>query len=89
MRRKIGATVLTALVLSWPAWAQSQTQPDASTAPAGSNDAIVKMRMEIAHANKTYDKKVNAAKKVYEHKKVEAAKERDTAIAAAHNGASQ
>ena len=88
MRSKIGVSVLAAIALSWPAWAQSQAQPAASTAPSGSNDPIVQMRMEVAAANKTYDKKVSAAKKVYDHKKAEAAKERDASIAAAHHGAS-
>jgi hypothetical protein len=89
MRSKIGVSVLAAIALSWPAWAQSQAQPAASTAPSGSNDPIVQMRMEVAAANKVYDKKVSAAKKVYDHKKAEAAKERDASIAAAHHGASQ
>jgi hypothetical protein len=76
---------LAAAAASGQSWAQTnQAAPQ-----AGSNDEIVKMRMEVASANKAYDKKVAAAKKVYEHKKAEAAKERDAAIAAAHHGASQ
>ncbi|WP_370889252.1 hypothetical protein [Caballeronia sp. RCC_10] len=64
-----------------------------ATAGAGcrcvrSSDEIVKMRMEVAAANKKYSQKVAAAKKVFDHKKAEAAKERDAAIEAAHGGAS-
>ncbi len=74
-------------VLSAPL--QSWAQNDQSAPHSGSNDEIVKMRMEVAAANKAYDRKVAAAKKVYDHKKAEAAKERDAAIATAHNGAPQ
>jgi len=78
------ATVgLATLALASPVWAQG-----GGAAQSGTNDPIVQMRMEVDAANKAYNKKVNAAKKVYDHKKAEAAKERDAAIAAAHHGAS-
>lgn len=85
MNRVITFTsILFALSAPTQLWAQNNQGAPQS----GSNDEIVKMRMEVASANKAYDKKVAAAKKVYEHKKAEAAKERDAAIAKAHHGAS-
>jgi hypothetical protein len=95
MKRIAGAIAFASAALVSSVWAQSASQP-AATAPAApaatqsaNSDEIVKMRMEIAHANKIYDKKVAAAKKVFDHKKAEAAKERDTAVAAARNGTTQ
>lgn len=79
---------LAVLVATSNGWAQPAAQADQGAAPAAHSDEIVKMRMEIAAANKRYNQKVAAAKKVYDHKKAEAAKERDAAVAAAHNGVS-
>lgn len=76
----ISATLGTA-----PAWAQSAS---GAAAPAH-NDAIVKMRQEIAAARKTYKEKVADAQKIFDEAKGAAAKERDTAIAAARAAAGQ
>jgi hypothetical protein len=76
----VSATLCTA-----PAWAQSAS---GAAAPAH-NDAIVKMREEIAAARKTYNGKVADAKKIYDEAKAAAAKERDAAIAAARAAAGQ
>ncbi|BCQ28530.1 hypothetical protein NK8_67200 (plasmid) [Caballeronia sp. NK8] len=84
-----GAVALLAIVLAMNGVAQVAAQPDQGTAQPEHNDAIVKMRMEIAAANKKYNQKVAAAKKVFDHKKAEAAKERDAAVAAAHKAATQ
>ena len=84
MNRLNGAVVLMSIALATNAWAQT----DQGAAQPANNDEIVKMRMEISAANKKYNQKIAAAKKVFEHKKAEAAKERDAAIAAAHGGAS-
>jgi hypothetical protein len=84
MNRLNGAVVLMSIALATNAWAQT----DQGAAQPAHNDEIVKMRMEISAANKKYNQKIAAAKKVFEHKKAEAAKERDAAIAAAHGGAS-
>lgn len=82
-----GAAALLSVALATNAWAQTAAQPDQGASQPAHSDEIVKMRMEVAAANKKYDQKVAAAKKVFDHKKAEAAKERDAAIAAAHNGA--
>ncbi|MBV8272750.1 MAG: hypothetical protein JO067_10825 [Cupriavidus sp.] len=76
----VSATLCTA-----PAWAQSAS---GAAAPAH-NDAIVKMRQEVAAARKVYNQKVAEAKKIYDEAKAAAAKERDAAIAAAHAAAGQ
>lgn len=86
---RLKATLVAATVLLVShAWAQQAPQAEQGAASSKHNDEIVQMRMEIAAANKKYDQKVAAARKVFNHKKSEAAKERDAAIAAAHNGAS-
>ncbi|WP_250490249.1 hypothetical protein [Caballeronia sp. INML2] len=86
---RLKATLVAATVLfASHAWAQPAAQADQGAAPSKHNDEIVQMRMEIAAANKKYNQKVAAARKVYNHKKSEAAKERDAAVAAAHNGVS-
>ncbi|MGF6545402.1 hypothetical protein [Paraburkholderia youngii] len=66
-------------------WAQDNS---ASNAPAITEhpDEIVRMHQQVAAANRVYNKKVAAAKKVFDEKKTAAGKERDTAIAAAHQG---
>ena len=46
------------------------------------------MRQKVAAANREYDREVAAAKKVFDHKKAIAAKKRDAAIEAAHQGVS-
>ncbi|KXV16113.1 hypothetical protein CR51_01640 [Caballeronia megalochromosomata] len=86
MNRLKGTVALLSIAIASTAWAQTAAQPDQGAAQPEHSDAIVKMRMEIAAANKKYNQKVAAAKKVYDHKKSEAAKERDAAIASAHNG---
>lgn len=88
MNRLKGAAVLVSIAIATNAWAQAAAQADQGAAPPAHNDEIVKMRMEVAAANKKYNQKVAAAQKVFDHKKAEAAKERDTAIAAARNGVS-
>jgi len=87
------AAVLTAFIsltsISAPnVWAQgTQGTPDAATAPASEHpDEIVRMRQQIAAANRAYDREVAAAKKVLDQKKAVAAKKRDAAIEAAHQG---
>jgi hypothetical protein len=76
------------IALATSAWAQTAAPADQAASQPAHSDEIVKMRMEVAAANKKYNQKVAAAKKVFDHKKAEAAKERDAAIAAAHNGVS-
>jgi hypothetical protein len=83
-----GSVALLAIVMATSAWAQTAAQTDQGAAQPAHNDEIVKMRMDIAAANKKYDQKVAAAKKVFDHKKAEAAKERDAAVAAARSGTS-
>lgn len=66
----------------------AQTPASAPAAPVH-NDAIVKMRQDIAAARKTYSAKVADAKKVFDAAKADAAKERDAAIKAARAAANQ
>jgi hypothetical protein len=80
--------VAVSIAIATSASAQTGTQTDQGTAQPAHSDEIVMMRMEIAAANKKYGQKVAAAKKAFDHKKAEATKERDAAIAAAHNGVS-
>jgi len=58
-----------------------------STSAASHSDPIVRMRQQVAAANRVYEHKVAATKKVFDHKKAEAKKERDAAIKAAHDAA--
>ncbi|RDK07669.1 hypothetical protein [Cupriavidus lacunae] len=83
---KLATSVMfvTAIIAS-PVWAQ----PASGAAAHGHNDAIVKMRQEVAAARKEYNRKVAEAQKVFDEQKSAAKKERDTAIAAAHAGAGQ
>jgi hypothetical protein len=83
-----GTVGILAIAFATSAWAQTVAPADQAASQPAHSDEIVKMRMEVAAANKKYNQKVAAAKKVFDHKKVEAAKERDAAIAAAHNGVS-
>lgn len=78
-----------AVVFASTVWAQNAPAPAAPAAQAAHSDPIVQMRQEEAAANHAYDKKVVAAQKVFDHKKAEAKKERDAAIAAARSGAGQ
>ncbi|WP_250474485.1 hypothetical protein [Caballeronia sp. GAFFF1] len=89
MKRLYVASALLPVAFVTSAWAQNAAQPDQAAGQAKHSDEIVQMRMEVAAANKAYNRKVAAAKKVYDQKKAQAAKERDAAIAAAHNGAAQ
>ena len=83
-----GTVGILAIAFATSAWAQTAAPVDQAASQPAHTDEIVKMRMEVAAANKKYNQKVAAAKEVFDHKKVEAAKERDAAIAAAHNGVS-
>ena len=63
---RLKATLVAATVLfASHAWAQPAAQADQGAAPSKHNDEIVQMRMEIAAANKKYNQKVAAARKVY------------------------
>jgi hypothetical protein len=86
MKKLIATVCLCAASLASTAWAQTASEPAANAAPSGNSDEIVKMRMQIAAANKEYNRKVAAAKKVYDSKKAAAAKVRDEAIAKARSG---
>jgi hypothetical protein len=88
MKPFFSAVVLCSAALASTSWAQSASEPAAASA-TGSSDVIVKMRMEIAAANREYDRKVAAAKKVYDARKAAAAKVRDHQIDVARNGAPQ
>jgi len=84
MRMKnIAKAFLLAALISSPAWAQQ----DSAAKPA--DDHLVQMRLDIQAARKEYDRKVKEAKGVYDEAKKAAAKERDTAIAAARSKAGQ
>ncbi|WP_019449355.1 hypothetical protein [Cupriavidus sp. BIS7] len=86
MKHLASLIMISATLCAAPAWAQSASGAAASHA---SNDAIVKMRQEVAAARKTYNQKVADAKKIYDEAKAAAAKERDAAISAAHAAAGQ
>jgi len=83
MRKLTMLVMLAATIMTSTVWAQ--------TAPGGAahSDAIVKMRQEEAAARKEYKRKVGEAQKVFNEQKSAAAKERDSAIAAAHAAAGQ
>jgi hypothetical protein len=85
MRYLTSLIMISATLCAAPAWAQSAS---GAAAPAH-NDAIVKMRQDIAAARKVYKDKVADAKKIYDEAKAAAAKERDAAISAAHAAAGQ
>lgn len=85
MRYLASLIMISATLCTAPAWAQSAS----GAAAQGSNDAIVKMRGEIAAARKEYNRKVAEAKKVYDEAKAAAAKERDASISAARAAAGQ
>ncbi len=88
MKKFFSAVLLCSATLASTSWAQSASEPAATTA-TGSSDTIVKMRMEISAANREYDRKVAAARKVYDAHKAAAAKVRDHQIDIARNGAPQ
>jgi hypothetical protein len=88
MKHLASLIMISATLCTAPAWAQSASGAAAATSHA-SNDAIVKMRQEVAAARKTYNQKVADAKKIYDEAKAAAAKERDAAISAAHAAAGQ
>jgi len=83
MRKLAFLITLSAAVIASPGWAQTASAPAAQ----GHNDAIVKMRQEIAAARKEYKQKVAEAQKVFDEAKAAAAKDRDAAIKAAHAAA--
>ncbi|CAB3636047.1 hypothetical protein [Paraburkholderia rhynchosiae] len=79
--KKIFSTLLfCAATASSACWAQT----DAASSASG--DQIVQMHQRISAANRTYDAKVAAAKRVYLRQKAAAAKERDASVAAARDG---
>ncbi|MFM0434929.1 hypothetical protein PQQ84_00585 [Paraburkholderia strydomiana] len=81
--KKLVSTVLFCLFSAASAcWAQTETEKTS----AGTNDQIVQMHQQISAANRTYDAKVAAAKRVYLRQKAAAGKERDASIAAARDG---
>jgi hypothetical protein len=82
MKRVISILLASMAITSATGWAQTASV----NASPESGDPIVRMHQQIAAANRIYDAKVNAAKKVYAQKKASATKERDAAIAAARNG---
>ena len=88
MKKFFSAVLLCSAALASTSWAQSASEP-AAPAASGSSDEIVKMRMQIAAANREYNKKVAAAKKVYDAHKAAAAKVRDHQIEAARSGTAQ
>jgi len=88
MKHLASLIMISATLCAAPAWAQSASGAAAAASHA-SNDAIVKMRQEVAAARKTYNQKVADAKKIYDEAKAAAAKERDAAISAAHAAAGQ
>lgn len=88
MKHFVSAVLLCSAALASTGWAQSASAP-AAPAASGQSDEIVKMRMQIAAANREYNKKVAAAKKVYDAHKAAAAKVRDQQIEAARSGTAQ
>jgi len=95
MKKLATSIIFATAIAASPVWAQTDTGAAApaaapATAPAqGHNDAIVKMRQEIAAARKEYKQKVAAAQKVFDEQKAAAAKERDAAISSARAAAGQ
>lgn len=85
MKQLFSAVLLCSTALASTGWAQGASAPAAS----GQSDEIVKMHMQIAAANREYNKKVAAAKKVYDAHKAAAAKVRDQQIEAARSGTAQ
>jgi hypothetical protein len=83
-----GTAVVLSLLFVSSAYAQTVAQADQGAASSAHSDEIVKMRMQIAVANMKYSQQAAAVEKVFDHKKAQAAKERNAAIAAAHNGVS-
>ncbi|CAB3793310.1 hypothetical protein [Pararobbsia alpina] len=86
MKKSIATILLCSAMFGSTSWAQTASEPMTNDASSGHTDPIVKMRQQIAAANKEYNRKVAAAKKVYESEKAAAAKVRDHAIAAARGG---
>lgn len=86
MKKTIAILLLSTTTFASTSWAQSASEPAATTTQSGTSDEIVKMRMQISAANREYDRKVAAARKVYDREKAAAAKVRDRQIAAARNG---
>jgi aminopeptidase N len=85
----IAAVLTTFIALTSPSSVWAQGTPDAASAPGAEHpDAIVRMHQKVAAANREYNREVAAAKKVFDQKKAVAAKKRDAAIEAAHQGVS-
>jgi hypothetical protein len=49
----------------------------------------MRQQVQVAAANRKYDREVAAAKKVYDHKNAEAKKKRAAAVSVAHQGVGQ
>jgi hypothetical protein len=62
LKRMIAVSAVASIVLASGAWAKPSPQQEHGVSQGGSNDRIVKMRMEIAAANMTYDERIAAAK---------------------------
>jgi len=89
VRTSIAAVLATFIAVTSPFSVWAQSTPEAASAPGAEHpDEIVRMRQKVAAANREYDREVAAAKKVFDHKKAIAAKKRDAAIEAAHQGVS-
>lgn len=90
MKNAIAAVMLVCLTLLGGPVTWAQGDSGASSHPAAEHpDEIVRMRQQVAAANREYNREVAAAKKVYDRKKAEADKKRDAAVAAAHHGVSE
>ncbi|WP_310632845.1 hypothetical protein [Paraburkholderia sp.] len=87
MKYRTVAMMIATLPLLCVSGVRAQDNPaSAPAAHAAHPDEIVRMRQQVAAANREYDREVAAAKKVYDHKKAEAKKKRDAAVAVAHQG---
>ena len=82
MKKLISTALFCLFSAASACWAQTATEKSS----AGTNDQIVQMHQQISAANRVYDAKVAAAKRVYLRQKAAAGKERDAAVAAARDG---
>lgn len=81
----IAAVLITFIAVTSSGWAQG-TRAGASACGAEHPDEIVRMHEKVAAANREYEHEVTAAKDAFYQKKAVAAKKRDAAIEAAHQG---
>jgi hypothetical protein len=89
MKNMIAVLMTAALGLASLGVGAQDNSGTGTSAAAEHPDAIVRMRQQVAAANREYDREVAAAKKVYDHKKAEAKKKRDAAVSVAHQGVGQ